>query len=402
VCSRPGTLLKFDDICEVLLGCKNEFGIVEVEREFVKAGLSNEVIAESKAVAFGLSSFITEPIPVDCTNLTIGEAAAYGCLQISGSENTVAWVEFLDGQRDAVSKILGCAPEDMKCLAVTLVDFRTMIVQAYKPLRNAADTKDTTLDDLVGLGRVKSEIEDLTTLMQINRLRVEKGLKVRQITPHMVFSGNPGTGKTTVARLIGKILADLGVLSSGHVIEVDRSKLVGTYIGHTAPKTLAACESALGGILFIDEAYTLVDSSREHNFGQEAIDTLLKFMEDNRGKFVVIAAGYEDKMELFVRSNPGLESRFDRVFHFEDYSTEELMQIFRNTCKSEGYIMHPDAINNLRGRIDREKNQRAFANGRGVRKIFESAVLNQSKRLANIETPALSELTELQVTDIER
>jgi SpoVK/Ycf46/Vps4 family AAA+-type ATPase len=218
----------------------------------------------------------------------------------------------------------------------------------------------------------------------------------------MVFSGNPGTGKTTVARLIGKILADLGVLSSGHVIEVDRSKLVGTYIGHTAPKTLAACESALGGILFIDEAYTLVDSSREHNFGQEAIDTLLKFMEDNRGKFVVIAAGYEDKMELFVRSNPGLESRFDRVFHFEDYSTEELMQIFRNTCKSEGYIMHPDAINNLRGRIDREKNQRAFANGRGVRKIFESAVLNQSKRLANIETPALSELTELQVTDIER
>ncbi|MBQ9347534.1 MAG: AAA family ATPase, partial [Oscillibacter sp.] len=192
------------------------------------------------------------------------------------------------------------------------------------------------LDGYIGLERVKQEVRSLVNLVKVHQLRRENGLPEPELSLHMVFTGNPGTGKTTVARIMARIYKSLGILSKGQLVEVDRSGLVAGYVGQTALKTAKAVESALGGVLFIDEAYAL-NGKGDNDFGQEAIDTVLKAMEDHRDDLVVIVAGYDELMDAFIHSNPGLESRFNRFLHFDDYTEEELLKIFQMRCDKGGY-----------------------------------------------------------------
>ena len=241
------------------------------------------------------------------------------------------------------------------------------------------------LDGYIGLEAVKKEVRSLINLVRVHQMRRENQLPVTELSLHMVFSGNPGTGKTTVARLMARIYHSLGILSKGQLVEVDRSGLVAGYVGQTALKTAKAVERALGGVLFIDEAYALRGSG-DNDFGQEAIDTILKAMEDHREDLVVIAAGYDGLMEQFIRSNPGLESRFNRFLHFEDYSDQELLEIFWGLCRKGCYTLDDRAEELVRDLIRREnRSGTAFGNARGVRNIFEKILVCQANRLAAME-----------------
>lgn len=241
------------------------------------------------------------------------------------------------------------------------------------------------LDGYIGLEAVKKEVRSLINLVRVHQMRRENQLPVAELSLHMVFSGNPGTGKTTVARLMARIYHSLGILSKGQLVEVDRSGLVAGYVGQTALKTAKAVERALGGVLFIDEAYALRGSG-DNDFGQEAIDTILKAMEDHRDDLVVIVAGYDGLMEEFIHSNPGLESRFNRFLHFEDYSDQELLEIFRGLCRKGCYTLDDRAEELVRELIRRENQSgTSFGNARGVRNIFEKILVCQANRLAAME-----------------
>ena len=256
------------------------------------------------------------------------------------------------------------------------------------------------LDKLVGLTSVKAEIHTLVNVAKIRELRKREGLKVPSSSYHMVFVGPPGTGKTTVARLVAQIFHALGLLSKGHLIEVDRTELVAGYVGQTAIKTDACVKQALGGVLFIDEAYSLAGGS-DQDFGGEAIETLLKLMEDNREDLVVIAAGYRDRMETFIDSNPGLRSRFTRFIDFPDYKPDELSTIFARLTDEEGYTLGEGAFAIIEKEMSEAYASRTdtFGNGRFVRNLFERAVTAQANRLA-AGTPTKAELCMLVATDI--
>lgn len=256
------------------------------------------------------------------------------------------------------------------------------------------------LDKLVGLASVKAEIHTLVNVAKIRELRKREGLKVPSTSYHMVFVGPPGTGKTTVARLVAQIFHALGLLSRGHLVEVDRTELVAGYVGQTAIKTDACVKQALGGLLFIDEAYSLAGGS-DQDFGGEAIETLLKLMEDNRDDLVVIAAGYRDRMETFVDSNPGLRSRFTRFIDFPDYKPEELSTIFTRLSEEEGYNLGEGAFEIIQKEMSEAFASRTdtFGNGRFVRNLFERAVTAQANRLAS-GTPTKADLCTLVAADI--
>ncbi len=238
------------------------------------------------------------------------------------------------------------------------------------------------VDSMIGLGSVKKEIHDMVNMILINEMRRRKGLKSPVMSRHLVFTGNPGTGKTTIARAIGRIYKTLGILEKGHMIETDRSGMVAGYMGQTAEKVTEVVKSAMGGILFIDEAYSLVSDS-EGDFGQEAINTLLKLMEDNRDNLVVIVAGYTDEMEDFINSNPGLRSRFNRYIQFNDYSDDELLQIFKGYVTEQDYSLEEgsDEIILQAIRKMRDKETENFGNARSVRNYFENVITNQANRL---------------------
>ena len=249
------------------------------------------------------------------------------------------------------------------------------------------------LEDLVGLEEVKKDIKNLMNLVKVRKLRQEHELPVPPMSLHMVFLGNPGTGKTTVARLVSGLYAAIGVLSKGQLVEVDRSGLVAGYVGQTALKTQEVIKSALGGVLFIDEAYSL-SSGGENDFGREAIETILKAMEDHRDDLIVIVAGYTGPMETFISSNPGLESRFNKYFFFPDYNGEQLMAIFRKQCEKNSYTLTPEAEKAAVGLFTKLYEERGdnFGNGRDVRNCFEDMIVRQSNRVAAMEAPTKEDL----------
>ena len=259
------------------------------------------------------------------------------------------------------------------------------------------------LDELVGLESVKKEVTSLANFVRIQKQRKEKGLKTSQISYHCVFTGNPGTGKTTVARILASIYKDLGIVKRGHLVETDRSGLIAEYVGQTAVKTNAVVDSALNGILFIDEAYALLDKNGG-GYGDEAIATLLKRMEDDRDSLVVIVAGYTNEMKSFIDANPGLQSRFTRYINFQDYSSDDLYAIFMSRMKKYAYKLDNDADKYLRKSLAETvaHKSRNFGNGRYVRNLFEQTITNQANRLGarkNLTTEELSQITLSDISD---
>ena len=260
------------------------------------------------------------------------------------------------------------------------------------------------LEDLIGLENVKQEVKSLANFVKLQKQRQQKGLKTPKLSYHLVFTGSPGTGKTTVARIVARIYKDLGILKKGHTVETDRSGLVAEYVGQTATKTNAIVDSALNGVLFIDEAYALVPEGSGQDYGQEAISTLLKRMEDDRDMLVVIIAGYTNEMKRFIDSNPGLQSRFNRYINFPDYSAQELVKIFHMYMKKNQYTISDEADTLLKEKLDYavEHKDRNFGNARYVRNVFEKAIQMQANRLEGKSNLSDRQLTEITASDIER
>lgn len=257
------------------------------------------------------------------------------------------------------------------------------------------------LNELVGLDSVKDEIQSLINLIKIRKLREKMDMPLMDMSYHMVFTGSPGTGKTTVARLVAKIYKELGILSDGKLIETDRSRLVAGYVGQTAINVREIVERAIGGVLFIDEAYSLVSPDTANDFGSEAVDTLVKMMEDHRDNLVVIVAGYTEEMKVFLRSNTGLISRFNKFIAFDDYSEEQLLDILQVMVKQAGLCIEQGAVEKIRDKLQMMTPEEKvdFGNARGVRNIFERMVVNQANRLVLLEEPTREELMNIVEAD---
>jgi SpoVK/Ycf46/Vps4 family AAA+-type ATPase len=287
--------------------------------------------------------------------------------------------------------------------------FRADQAQTAETTKNRETATDRSLDDLlaeldglIGLDSVKGEVHSLVNLMRMRELRRQRGLPSPEVTLHLVFTGNPGTGKTTVARLFAGICRALGVLKRGHLVEVDRAGLVGGYVGQTALKTKQVIDSAIDGILFIDEAYSLTRSTSENDYGAECVATLLKAMEDHRDTLIVIVAGYTAPMRSFVGSNPGLRSRFTKEVYFPDYSNDELWRIFKHMIEINGLRLSAGAVTAARARIDAmyEHREDNFGNAREMRTLFEAAVQRQADRLVSQVAISPEELQTLESVDM--
>nr|WP_081505162.1 AAA family ATPase [Paenibacillus senegalensis] len=260
------------------------------------------------------------------------------------------------------------------------------------------------LNSMVGLENVKELVFRIYAMLKVNQMREKAGLKPSKQVHHMIFYGNPGTGKTTVARALAKLFHKMGLLSKGHLIEADRADLVGEYIGHTAQKTRELVKKALGGVLFVDEAYALARGG-EKDFGKESIDTFVKMMEDHRDEFVLILAGYPSEMQQFIAINPGLPSRFPIQLEFPDYSLDELMQIAKGMTEERQYAMSESAELKVKSILQKEKDNRFlnFSNARYVRNVIEGSIRNHAARLLRQSlSPSLQDLQMLRAEDIHR
>ncbi len=258
------------------------------------------------------------------------------------------------------------------------------------------------LNGMVGLSEVKEEIQSLINLIKIRKLREDMNMPVMDMSYHMVFTGSPGTGKTTVARLVGKIYKELGILSDGKMIETDRSGLVAGYVGQTAMKVHDVVKEAMGGVLFIDEAYSLVNPDMPNDFGTEAVDTLVKLMEDNRDNLVIIVAGYTEEMKTFLKSNTGLVSRFNKFINFPDYTKDELVSILAVMAQKAGLEIDEDAKEKVLELLENMKPSqwKNFGNARGMRNLFEKFVMNQANRLVKLENPTKEDLMTIKRDDV--
>ena len=257
------------------------------------------------------------------------------------------------------------------------------------------------LNSLIGLETVKSKVRDLIAYQQVQRLRRDHGLFSEKQTLHLAFTGNPGTGKTTVARIVGRIYRQIGLLSKGHFVEASRTDLIAGYQGQTALKVKRVIERARGGVLFIDEAYSITENDHSDSYGRECLTELTKALEDCRDDLVVIVAGYSKPMEKFFESNPGLKSRFNTFIEFPDYSEAELDAIFTKICRQNNYAPTEELLARVHLHFEKEidENSENFANGRMVRNLFEAIVMNHARRCAEIEKPSIKDLSEMIVTD---
>lgn len=317
-------------------------------------------------------------------------------------ENSKADREFDKARADRESDKASESPEEQleAVLRKNLTDSGSAIREESGKINEALVAQVLSdLDELVGMDEVKSEVKSLVKLCRLNAKRAALGLNTEGFAPHLVLSGNSGTGKTTVARIIGDLYRGLGILKRGHVIETDRSKLIGAFIGQTAIKTRKVCKKAHGGVLFIDEAYGLSDDKR--GFGGDAIETILLEMENQRGKMAVVVAGYTEKMKEFIAANPGLRSRFDRVIEFPDYSVEELVQIFEMIARKRDYYLDNEAKEALRRGIEKMDRFDGFGNGREVRRWVDQAIECQARLLDQLEQYSEEELLVISVAAIE-
>ena len=275
---------------------------------------------------------------------------------------------------------------------------RTPATVEQVPVRSIEDLL-LELDGLVGLGEVKREVKLTTDLTRVEQLRRQRGLPVLEHSRHLVFTGNPGTGKTTVARLLSQIYRTLGVIKKGHLVETDRSQLVAGYVGQTAIQVRKVFDEADEGMLLVDEAYALLRGG-ENDFGREAIDTIVKLVEDRRETIIVVLAGYPEEMAQLVDANPGLRSRFPKFIDFPDYTTDELMAIFSSLGKKQRYVCDAAAEAKVRAYIDAQPRVRGFGNGRMARNLFEAAVARQAGRLVGVDKPTDEQLCTLTVDDV--
>ena len=333
-------------------------------------------------------------------------------INVTGTDDVKVWVKdrfdktqgrdgihaiFYDFYVSASAAVLKAMPENNAAVQVSVKDGVPVISLCDTPLsrsRNSAEEIESVnreLDGIVGLDEVKGYIRSLQSHIAMNEKRKQQGLKSASVSMHMIFTGNPGTGKTTIARLISRYMKAIGALSTGQLVEVTRADLVAQYVGQTAPLTMNVIRSALGGVLFIDEAYSLY-RGKDDSFGLEAIDTLVKAMEDNRENLIVILAGYKKEMAGFLEANSGLKSRFPNVINFKDYTGEELVRIADIQASSKGYVIEEEAKEALRAFFDRRQaeNSAEAGNGRLARNTIEEAILHQSSRIVNEENPDMS------------
>ncbi|MBR2125028.1 MAG: AAA family ATPase [Acetobacter sp.] len=260
------------------------------------------------------------------------------------------------------------------------------------------------LNNLVGLAKVKEEVERLIAFQKVQMLRKERHLKADNSTMHMAFMGNPGTGKTTVARIVGRIYKKLGLLSKGHFLEVSRTDLIAGYQGQTALKVHDVIKKAKGGVLFIDEAYSITENDNSDSYGRECLTVLTKLLEDYRKDLVVIVAGYTEPMQRFFKSNPGLKSRFNSFIEFEDYNKAELKEILQNMCQENDYILEQSAIKKINEILEvtlKEEKKEDFSNGRFVRNLYESLIMNHARRVARIQEPDIQVLQTIMSEDVQ-
>ncbi len=377
-------------------------------KAFVKADNSSEAVKETSKLILQLYKLLGEEF-IKCDGS--GQAESYSLSLFCRNMQDYIDRTFIE----SINLNLGSLSDENKKVEQPVVsEVTTPAPEAQNktviPARQDTEEKEPekTLDELldelnglIGLEKVKEDVRSLINLVKIRNIRKERGMDSPDMSLHMVFSGNPGTGKTTIARLLAEIYKAMGLLSKGHLVEVDRSGLVGGYVGQTALKVQEVVTKAKGGVLFIDEAYSLTVNRGATDYGFEAVDTLLKYMEDNRDDLIVIVAGYPAPMEEFLNSNPGLKSRFNKYLHFDDYTTEELIGILKLNARKADLVLNEEAEKFAMEFFTKrcENRPENYANGRDVRNFFEKALINQANRLAALEKIEDEQLTTLTVED---